>query len=179
MSALPQQLVNPFKQASLGAEYRGELSFDGMPRLQALLVAESGGSVNYRLRFSQPQSRKFCLEGTIEAVVELPCQRCFRSSQHEIASGFRFALVESDAEIALVAEGWEPLLVDEERISLVALLEEELLLSLPAVATHHDKALCAGSDWQSWIEREADRKLKADNAEEENPFAVLADLKKK
>ena len=177
MSGLPQQLVDPFKQASLGAEYCGELPFDKMPRLRALLAEKSEGSVSYRLRFSQPRGRQYRLVGEVEAVVSLPCQRCFRSSQHKIGGEFRFALLETEAGIESLDEEWEPLVVGDERISLVELLEDELLLSLPAVALHDDRAACEGSDWQRWTDKEAEKIPVVDDAEEKNPFAALAALK--
>ncbi len=175
------QLVDPFRQASLGAEYEGELSFDRLPRLRELLAGSGRGSVSYRLRFSQPAQRRFTLEGTLETVVELPCQRCFRPSRHEVEAEFHFDLVEGEAQMALVDDDREALLVEDERISLPSLLEDEILLALPAIAMHADVADCHGSDWQRWMDDEQARIAteNADVAERENPFAALAGLKEK
>jgi uncharacterized protein len=181
MSGLPLQLVDPFRQASLGAEYQGELPFDKMPRLRELLVKRSEGSVRYRLHFSQQGSRRYRLEGEVETSVELPCQRCFRPSRHEVKGRFRFELVETEAQMDLVEEGYDALLVEDERISLPGLLEDEVLLALPAVAVHEDIADCTGSDWQQWMAAEQRRSSHEDKDEDagnaENPFAVLAGLK--
>ena len=178
MSGLPQQLVDPFRQASLGAEYCGDLPFHKMPRLQALLTEDCEGSVSYRLRFSQPRSRQFRLEGEVGAVVSLPCQRCFRPSTHEIGGEFRFALLETEDEIDSLTETWEPLVLGEARINLTELLEDELLLGLPGVALHENPDDCEDSDWQRWTDREATKILMVDDVKEENPFAALAALKK-
>ncbi len=177
MSGLPLQLVDPFRQASLGAEYQGELSFDKMPRLRALLVEQSEGSVRYRLRFSQPGSRRYCLEGEVETLVSLPCQRCFRPSPHQVEGRFCFELVETEAQVDLVEDGCEALLVTDERISLVGLLEDEVLLGLPAIAVHDDIAACEGSDWQQWMAQEQGKLLNENAGDEDNPFAALAGLK--
>ena len=181
MSGLPLQLVDPFRQASLGAEYQGDLPFDKMPRLRELLVKRSEGSVRYRLRFSQQGSRRFRLEGEIDTSVELPCQRCFRGSWYDVSSQFRFELVETEAEMDLVEEGYDALLVEDERISLPGLLEDEVLLGLPAIAVHEDAADCAGSDWQHWVAANegssSNEDKDKDAGNEENPFAVLAGLK--
>jgi len=173
------QLVDPFRQASLGAEYAGELSFERMPRLRELLAGSGQGSVVYRLRFSQPDNRRHTLEGELETVVELQCQRCFRPSRHRVSGHFRFDLVESEVQMALVDEGREALLVEDGRISLPQLLEDEVLLALPVIAMHADKTDCHGSDWQRWMDDEQQRIASEndDAAERENPFAALAGLK--
>lgn len=177
MSGLPLQLVDPFRQASLGAEYQGELSFEKMPRLRALLVKPSEGSVKYRLRFSQPSGRRYRLEGDIETLVSLPCQRCFRPSPHAVVGRFCFELVETEAEMDLVEGDCEALLVTDERMSLVALIEDEVLLGLPTIAVHQDVAACEGSDWQQWTAKEQGKLLNENAGNGENPFAALAGLK--
>ena len=177
MSGLPLQLVDPFRQASLGAEYEGEFPLERMPRLRDLLVGEPGGSLRYRLRFSQPGSRRHRLEGELETTVALPCQRCFRPSRHEVETQFAFELVESEAELGLLDETQEGLLVENERISLPQLLEDEILLALPAIAVHADVSECRGSDWQQWMDAEQAKDVVENGEQQENPFAALAGLK--
>ena len=177
MSGLPLQLVDPFRQASLGAEYEGEFPLERMSRLRDLLVGESGGSVRYRLRFSQPGSRRHRLEGELETTVALSCQRCFRPSRYQVEARFVFELVESEAELELLDETEEGLLVEDERISLPRLLEDEILLALPAIAVHADVGDCQGSDWQRWMDAEQAKVIVDECERQENPFAALAGLK--
>lgn len=182
MSALPKHPVDPFRQASLGAEYQGDLPFDNMSRLLEAAMNQSDGSVRYRLRFMQPHSRDHQLAGDVLAIVSLPCQRCFRPSVHEIRSSFRFKLVETEAEMALVEDDdvLEPLLVENAQINLVQLIEDEVLLNLPTYAVHEDEQACQGSDWAKWMDAEKARRdefLDEELPQKKNPFAVLAGLK--
>jgi len=56
--------------------------------------------------------------------------RAFRS--------FKFALINSEEEIELLPEEFEPYLVEGDEQSIIELIEDELLLCLPMVTIHDD-----------------------------------------
>lgn len=109
----------------------------------------------------------------LEARAEVPlsCQRCLAPALHtlDVDRWFRFVESEAVAE-AEDDESEEDLLVLEPQFDLLALLEDELLMSLPLVPMHErcpsEPVFKAGEDEAPALERP-------------NPFAALAQLKKK
>lgn len=75
------------------------------------------------------------------AALEVRCQRCLEPMQLPVESQSRVALVGSDADAAAVPPELETALAPEGRMRLADLVEEELLLALPA-APRHPEGLC-------------------------------------
>ena len=108
--------------------------------------------------------------------VPLTCQRCMGTvaTPLQVDQWYRFVATE-DIAMAEDDESDEDLLVMEPQFDLLAVLEDELLMALPLVPMHDEcpvaPVLQAGEDA---LAREAGVK-----EEKPNPFAVLAQLKKK
>jgi uncharacterized protein len=103
----------------------------------------------------------------VQAELVMRCERCLEPVTQSIKSDFRFGLVSSEDEAGLLPREFEPLLVEGSELSLVDLLEDELLLSLPIVARHEDA--CS----------ELLQKHKKDEGVQQDtyrPFAALKDL---
>jgi uncharacterized protein len=107
-------------------------------------------------------------EVELSATVEVRCQRCLQPMTLPMASRSRVALVASEADAASVQPELETALAPDGRIRLADLLEEELLLALPAAPRH------PGQCPQGAGER------KTENFEEtvQRPFAGLGALLK-
>ena len=111
----------------------------------------------------------------LQATVTLPltCQRCMGSVDTPIAvdQWYRFVATE---EIAMAEddESEEDLLVMAPQFDLLAVLEDELLMALPLVPMHDHCPVAP-------VLAVGDIDLVNAPAEKPNPFAVLAQLKKK
>ncbi len=105
-----------------------------------------------------------------KATVPLTCQRCLHPVPVEllIEQDFRFVADEATA-LAEDDESEEDLLVLEDGFDLMALIEDELLMSLPLVPMH---PACLSEQAPTSKEEEA---ILAEA--KPNPFAVLASLK--
>ena len=90
----------------------------------------------------------------------------------ELAGRFKFALVNSEDEFELLPEELEPYLIEGEKQSIIELIEDELLLSLPMVTAHEE----ACSEYMSKQNRKIKAAIKAEK-EASNPFAALKALK--
>jgi uncharacterized protein len=88
----------------------------------------------------------------------------------EINSQFKFAFIDSEDEIELIPDEFEPYIIEGDEQSILDIFEDELLLSLPMVAVHET----ACSDYMTRHEK----KLKAEK-EAAHPFAALKALKTK
>ena len=161
--------VDPYRLAEKGQTLSGELAVGKMPRLK-LLLAGSSGDVECRLVFSK-QVRQYFLTGHIKGCLKLTCQRCLESYDQEIDSHFSLLLVADDREAERVQEMAEPLIVVDDELDISTIVEDEILLSMPAIPRHREERDCLSHEMVNEIESLPD-------TQQENPFAVLEKLKK-
>jgi uncharacterized protein len=161
---LPER-VDFLKQVERNACFEGVWPVSRFERLGEI-ISDNSGEVIAWLRFGIRAGTP-CLDGSIEAELELRCERCLDPVKQHIESNFRFGLITSEDEAELLPKEFEPLLVTESEQSLVELIEDELLLSLPIVAKHDEE--CSEILQQH---------KKDDNAQHDTyrPFAALKDL---
>lgn len=149
--------------ARRGGELSGEVPMAELPRM-ADILADSEGKVGYALRGLTGRDGKPQLELILNGVCNLRCQRCLNALPYPIKLVSKLRLVSEGATEGTDIEDDE---VDnipaEKRLDVLALLEEELLLSLPIAPKH------ASGECEIAVEG-----LNRSN----NPFAVLAGLKK-
>jgi len=139
-------------------------------------LADPFGKVEVELEFGKHGNRMF-IHGTVQGHAVLQCQRCLERFELPIDTQIKLGLIHSEAEIESLLPEEEPLLLDEsnrDELCLADVVEDELELILPMVA-RHSEGLC-----QSGIapvkEEIKPQELKSTK---KNPFAVLADLKKR
>ena len=106
--------------------------------------------------------------GVVEAELNLQCQRCLGAIPWRVSCKVSLGLVKTLAEADLLPESYEPLLLEEETIPFADIVQEELLLALPAIP-RHEACDSAGQAKQEKKPPEAPKRP--------NPFAVLAKLK--
>jgi uncharacterized protein len=82
------------------------------------------------------EQRRILAEVDVTADLQLFCQRCLQPMHLPVASHSRVLLLESEAEAGEVSPEMETALAPEGRLRLADLLEEELLLALPAAPRH-------------------------------------------
>lgn len=168
MSGLSSERVDPFRLAGRGAVLSGALAVAEMPRLAALLAGPAS-EVAAELRFSRGAKGRSIVTGHLSGRLDLRCQRCLEPMPHDLDVDFEAILVESETDEAAVLEQGEPLLVVERSLSLVEMVEDEILLALPLAPLHGEGDRC----------RSAVPEFGPEDVREEkaNPFAVLAGLR--
>lgn len=165
--------------ASEGAELAGEWPLADLTRLvesaHPEALPEAGDTVAWRFRGEtrtvrgQPQ-RWLHLVGS--ARIALVCQRCLQPVEEAIAAERSFLFVHGEEQAAeLDADSEDDVLAMTRALDAQALLEDELLLSLPLVPRHEvcPEPLVAPAD--PAIEE-------AEVEEKRQPFAALAALKR-
>lgn len=119
------------------------MPLDSMPRLEEE-VGEQQGACEVRLDFGiDAQGRRF-IDGWLKAGVDLACRRCLEPMPVTVESRFQLGIVTSDVVAAELPNAYEPVVVENEQLNLLAVLEDELILSLPQVV-YHDEAECSVS----------------------------------
>lgn len=167
MSPQCPDIVDPERFADREGTCSGSIVLDRFERLAPLLV-NNEGAVDFTFRFSRDMHRRPMIEGHVKAVLWLQCQRCMVPCQLNIDSDFVLVVVQGFDEADKLPIEVDPVMVEDEHLSLVNLLEDELLLAVPAIPRH---ITCEAESTESGgeIEHEAVR---------ENPFDILASLKK-
>ena len=160
------ETTNFVRQVELNRKIEGNYPLVKFGRLSESLVSNEG-DVTVKIEFGRCVGFA-CLKAKVSAKLLVKCQRCLKPMEAEVAGDFKFALVKSEEEFELLPEELEPYLLEGEKQSIIDLIEDELLLSLPMVTAHEN----ACSDFMTSQEKV----IKA-TKEAEHPFAALKALK--
>lgn len=164
---LPRQ-GDPRKFAQQAVRISGYLPVDQLSRIRDLLL-EEGAQARVDLSFGISEAGKLVVEGSAAADLVFTCQRCLGPVSVPVEALIELAMVRTEEEAKQLPRTLDPwILPDEGNTDLYAMVEEELLLSLPSVAYH--EALCIDEQLLS----------SGDPVEPEptkNPFQVLKQLK--
>ena len=127
------------------------------------------------LQFGTDEEGRRLLSGTLDAQVPVACQRCLQHMELALHCDLSLLVFDTEEELEQLPgsgigggpEGREGVVMTEDGLDVVALIEDELLLSLPMIPMHDDPS-CNG----------VLNELKESGEEARpNPFAVLAALK--
>jgi len=163
LDCLPE-IIEPVGLADVGRSFRGEIAVSACERLRPLL-SDSEGMLQVGLSFHLDERRMRVLQGSIAGELRLVCQRCLQPLVFPLQVTFSLGIVGDEAEIDRLPEGYEPLLVNGEPLKTVEVIEDEVLLVIPAVPMHSGTVRC-----ESGYEN---RPLPA----KDNPFSILEKLK--
>jgi len=130
-------------------------------------LAATQGMVDGSVALAREEGR-IVADVAVTAQLQLRCQRCLEPMSWPVQSSSRVTLLESEAAAAGLPPELETALAPEGRMRLADLVEEELLLALPAVARHPDG------------ECPAPREEKQEDFAEptQRPFAALSEMLK-
>ena len=158
--------VDPRRSADQGLSYQGCIPLKRLQRLASYLV-EQEGDVDVSLTFGVDEERIRYLNGTAEVSVQLLCQRCLEPVAIGLKATLNLGIVRDDEAAQMLPRRYDPLVAEHE-LDLAETIEEELILTLPLIATHQDCVV--KTDY-----RDPDAKPEGDD--KPNPFSVLAQLK--
>lgn len=164
---LPQFI--DLKQLALqNANLKGEVSLAQLKRLHDSLC-EIQGTVRIDWLFAFDNKQRPTIQGSIQTQLLMCCQRCLQPMQWAV-----------DTQVALVAFNSEPhaneeilpeyeiITLNRPRVSLLSLIEDEIILALPIVAKHD---ICIANEYQLPEEIMSNNMVS-------NPFQVLLKLQK-
>lgn len=159
--------IEPFKWADRATQVVVDVPLAQFTRLAADLV-HTNGSVQVNCRFERDAQRMAFLRGEIATVVTLTCQRCLEAMELPVQTTIDLALVYDEEHAEKLAEDVDYLVVPEQGVVLAEIIEDELLLNIPFTPMHDD---CDGLAYEQSDDI-------AEQPVKENPFQVLAALKK-
>jgi uncharacterized protein len=149
--------------------FAGSLPVAGLGRLREAL-ADTAGAVTYTLDFGRDSLLEGFVDVHAEATLTLTCQRTLEPFVLPVSVDTRLGLIRDEQQEAALPPDCEPLLVGADgQVKLADVIEDELLLALPLVPINPDSRL---PDALTHADSGADAEV------EDNPFAVLRELKK-
>ena len=147
------------------ATCRGRIALSKLERLQEYLI-ENSGELLYEVAGGLNKNAKPILKVSIQGLLKLRCQRCLGEIEYLLDLQTDLLLAENEKELASFDEdeSVEGILA-EPALDILALIEDEVILSLP-ISPRHDECECLiGSEHGT-------------DAAEKPLFAALAALKK-
>jgi uncharacterized protein len=165
--ALPEN-VDAWRMVQARRRFEGKLALSAMPRLAADL-AEPTGDVVFDLEFDKDELGVPYVHVRADAALPLICQRSLDRFELPVHIDTRLGLISHEADEAGLPAGYEPLLTADGTLSLADVVEDELILAVPAVPVR------PGSDYveRSW----GDDADEPETAPRENPFEALKKIK--
>ncbi|MES9858009.1 MAG: YceD family protein [Sedimenticola sp.] len=175
MSSRLPDFVDPWRLANLGNQLSGSVGLGKLLRLADALVSAEG-EAQFTLEFYRDEKRRARIKGDTQAQLVLECQRCLEQMTLPVDAEIDLAVIEVPDEAELLPVECDPVMVEEGRIRLLDVIEDELLLAIPQVPMHplgtcpvELERLFSDGDFKDEQEESA--------TDEANPFAALAGLK--
>jgi uncharacterized protein len=164
---------DPFRLAAQRARLQGAVAMGAMERLRAASMTPLGADAFVVAEFSTHPSRVVVMTGVLKARVQTVCQRCLGRLVIQVERPIELAMVRSDAEALRIQDALESYLVSDDSVFTQDLVEDELLLALPAIPVHEDPAQCdtAMLEWLAGGAGDDPSQIR------ENPFAVLKKMR--
>lgn len=167
--------IEPAKAALKRMTYNGIIVKGKFARL-AEVAEVIGEHVDVTIECGIDQQDLVVIKGSAKADLELTCQRCGNGLRHTAETSFIYTPVLDAAEESEdpIPEAYDEIELGEYgEISLIQLVEDELMLALPIVAMH-DPEECGISEQDMTFGKLAPE---ATEEKKSNPFDVLKQLK--
>jgi len=140
MSRDPAEKLDVAALVAEGSALEIECELKDLTRL-APLLREQRGSAHARFRFHDLAGFA-AAEGQVRATLALTCQRCLDEVAVPLEVECRLFFVEGEQVDPGGPADYEPVVMHDGRISRAELVEDELILALPLIATHGEGSGC-------------------------------------
>jgi len=167
LDQLPE-LIDPVVFAERHSHLLGRLSVQRLNRLADFLF-DKKGELKVDLQFYK-EGKVPVIEGRIEGHLILTCQSCLQALEWTVNKPVKIGMVQTIEQADRLAEGFEPMMVSDNKMSLPGIIEDEVIISLPDYPRHENECLQYEPAEKLVEPKEIEQKP-------DNPFAVLATLK--
>ena len=166
------KLIDPMKLITREANLSGVVQLNLMTRLSEAVL--SGSDADVELAFVRNDRGSATIIGVASSDVFVKCQRCLEAVGFPLRAQISLLLVQDEEAEKQVSSEYDAFFINEgeDTLLLHELVEDELLLCLPAIPMHEEGCCTVPEHARKHGESS---KIKP----EINPFQVLAELKKK
>lgn len=169
--------IDPWRAAEGSRRIGGTIPLARLKRLQPLLAA-SDGEARFELQFGFDEQRRATVTAEVSAPLTLTCQRSLERYVENVRLHSVLTVIGDQAEQALLSTEEEYLVVDEGRMAVADVVEDELLLGIPQVPRNP----AVGPVWESSDGHGTDRPAEHESGKSDDgrqrPFESLAELMK-
>jgi uncharacterized protein len=166
---IPHRVDAP-KLVEHNQQFKAAINSSDLPRLNEA-VDQCLAPIDCVISFEKDAERFRMIVGSCSTRVAMTCQRCLGRVEIAVGSQFSLGLVFNDEQARNLPKRLEPVEMDENGvIDLWSVLEDEVLLALPAFPTHPES--------ECQIQQPEPEDI-ISNEKRPNPFDVLAQLKQK
>lgn len=135
-SKLPKY-INPKELSIQGVEVQGTYLVYAMDRLSQLVTPESKSvTVSFHLKFQRDEEGKSVINGEVNAVITVICQRCAKPMALTLKAKPHLMILSQESQMAQMPKEYDPLVTYDKPVLLKAIVEDELLLALPMIPKH-------------------------------------------
>lgn len=177
MSQRLPEFIEPYRLAEIQRILTGDLPIARMSRLVSMLLSDAG-EVHVNLVFGVDEIGQANVVGEVTTSVTMQCQRCMESMEVGVSSEVSLAFVRTEKQAQGLPSYYDPLIVEEET-SLSELVEDEIILALPAVPLHEPEQCAVQEQYISNTQSAAEDSQSGDASQRQNPFAILEKLRTK
>ena len=132
----------------MGAEITGQWPISKLDRLADQLAGDDG-ELSALLTLGK-QGPVFFMRGSVSVTFQVICQRCMQVMDLPLSVEINLALITDQSQEDKLPEDFESLLVEEGKVSLPDILQDELLLAMPLVPMHD-------TDCSEYLQQQAKR----------------------
>lgn len=136
-------------------------------------LSGSAGHVAVELLFGADEEGRRQLSGTLDTRVQVACQRCLHDLEVNLHCPLSMLVFDTEDEVQDLPKSRDAVTMPETGLDVLALIEDELILSLPMVPMHADVAC---NQTLNALKQGADPVASLAETRP-NPFAALAALK--
>lgn len=134
-------IVDPWKVADGRRSFRGTIPLKWMIRLGSMLAPESEAEnglvvwedASFSAGFAYDRQGLVTIDIAVKAELPLVCQISLEPYIEHVDRRTKLVVIDDLAEQETLPEQYEPFLVEDRRLALLELVEEELLLAIPQV----------------------------------------------
>ena len=165
-------VLDPWKAADGRRSFQGTIPLKRMARLITLLGSDEG-EARFKVSFVYDRQKNLLIKLSVDADLTLICQRSMQPYLEPVSRRSVLMVIRDLAQQDKVGGDYEPLLLENGRLELVNVVEDELLLGVPQVPRNPAvKEVYWSTDGQV-VAEPGERKERL-----QRPFAGLAGLLK-
>ena len=165
-------LADPWRYCDQGKTIEGKIALASFPRLAPLLVSDEG-EADFLLVFGRGEDNKPLITSEVKSTLTIVCQRCLGGMELRVEERSSMVPVSGSLQAEQLPPELDPLLLEPgSMLSIRDLIEDELLLAIPA-APRHKPDECP-VDLRSVCGEPPEGQ---EQSRPDNPFAALAALK--
>ncbi len=181
--------IDPWRAADGERQIAGTMPLARLKRLVPLLAVADGdavaGEASFSLQFGYDAQRRASVEVEVAAELPLMCQRSLKPYMESVAQHSVLQIIAEASEQQLLSDEEEFVLVEEGRLAVADLVEDELLLAVPQVPRNPEvgevlSSTTAGDEVGNQGGLDAGREASAEEpgGKRQRPFAGLAEMMK-